>query len=175
MTTLAVFTALVGVMCLLNLFLTFGIIRRLRQPGGAQPQPWDLGSSLPVPGHEIGPFTVTTADGRRLSNDRLLDGTVVIFLAPECTTCRERLPEVVRWARGADRERVLAVIDGQVSDVSDLVEMLSPVAQVVVETRGESLRELFGVSAFPAFCVVSDGAVRSASLDLAHLPTASRS
>ncbi|WP_043622974.1 hypothetical protein [Nonomuraea candida] len=179
MAVLAASTVAVGLLCLLNLFLTFGLIRRLRRRGGIGAGPpaeaWDLGASLPGPGHEIGPFLVPTTDGRSLSGNRLLDGTLVAFLAPECKTCRERLPELVAWAREHDRERVIAVLDGQVSDVSGLAALLDPVARVVVETKGRPLRELFRVSAFPAYCLVSGGKVQAASLDLAQLPAVSRS
>lgn len=169
---------LVGALCLIDLLLTFGVIRRLREhtttledlvqrgPTGGQPVAGTV-ARQDVP---VGAFTAWTVDGELLSSDHLASNTVVVFLAPECDTCREQVPELVRWAADQDRERTLIVLDGQVTDPADLVAALNPVARVIVETAGTPVTEAFGATAFPSFCVVDGGKVTAASLDLARLP-----
>jgi thiol-disulfide isomerase/thioredoxin len=182
---------LVGALCLVDLLLTFGVIRRLREhtttleglagrrPSAGHPalierpvaagRPVVIGDAAPID-KPVGDFTAWTVDGERVSPDLLVSDTVAVFLAPECTTCRAKVPDVVRWAGDRDRQRTLVVIDARVTDPADLVEPLSTVARVVVETAGIPVTEAFGATAFPSYCVVDDGKVIASSLDLSTLP-----
>jgi hypothetical protein len=150
---------LIGALCLLNLVLTLGVIRRLRE-----------GRDGPAPNAVVTAFTATTVDGEAVAPDLLAGYTTVVFLAPECATCREQVPELVRWARGRDRARVLAVIDGNVSDTADLVARLAPVARVVVERAGTPVANAFGVTAYPASCLVDGGVIRAWATEPGRLP-----
>src|SRR5258708_33673625 len=105
--------ALVGVLCLLDLVLTFGVIRRLRehtrllaQAGPGRPP------ELLDPGASIGEFEAATIEGETLSLAALKLETVVGFFSPTCKPCRELLPGFVDRAAGLRREQVLAVILG---------------------------------------------------------------
>ncbi|MEU7854348.1 hypothetical protein [Nonomuraea sp. NPDC049141] len=165
---------LVGALCLLNLLLTFGVIRRLRDHtetltnlmrygGGAA-------TDIPVVGAAVGEFTASTVDGDPVSTDLLTGTTAVVFLSSECTTCRAQLPSLAVWAGERDRERVLVVIDTTASDGADLVAALTNVARVVRDPAGGPVCEAFGVSAFPAACVVTDGVVVATAPDFSRLP-----
>jgi hypothetical protein len=165
MVFLAAAVVLIGMLCLLNLLLTFGVIRRLREQSatGKAPTPIldpdgkpALVGDVPPAGAPIGDFTATTVDGDLISREGLVNGGTAVFLAADCGSCRENVPNLV--------------IDGRLADPADLVEEFAPLARVVVETRGAGVAEAFGVSAIPAFCVFSEGTVRSASLDLSQLP-----
>lgn len=165
---------LVGVLCLLNLVLTLGVIRRLREhseqlsaAGGAGPKP------ILSAGEPIGEFEATTADGAVVSRSTLLDGEshLVGFFSVNCQFCKEQLPRFVEYARGVagGRQRVLAVVvdDG---DTSELVSALDPVARLVLEPHDGPLATAFGVTGSPAFCrVAEDGTVADSGYDLRAL------
>ncbi|RJL20821.1 TlpA family protein disulfide reductase [Bailinhaonella thermotolerans] len=175
LTSVVIFFSL---LCVLNLLLTVGLVRRIREHttmlqdltrmSGLPPSA--AVKDLPYPGDEVGAFSAATTDGETVTRELLPDRTIAIFLAPECATCREKVPAIAAWARGQDRRRVLVVIDGQVTDPADLVEALSPVARVVVETRGTPVADAFHVRGFPAFCAVSEGRVTLVDVDFARLP-----
>jgi len=92
---------LVGALCALNLVLTLGVIKRLREHT-------DLlaaGSNAPTIGigQEVGEFSARTVDGETVSPDLLSGETVVAFLLPELPA----LPGETAGVRGvcADRAR----------------------------------------------------------------------
>ncbi|GGN74794.1 TlpA family protein [Actinoplanes lobatus] len=136
---------LVGVLGMLNLVLTVGVIRRLREsqghhPGGADPV-------LPV-GTAVGEFTATTIDGDPVDAFPALVG----FFSPGCAPCTELLPEFADYARRmpGGRQRVLAVVAGTPETAADYVSVLSEVARVVVASADAPLPRAFRATAFPA-------------------------
>lgn len=156
-----------GAVLALNLLLTFGVIRRLREHTKIL--------EAAVPGSSITDFSATTVDGVTLTRDRLSgdsEALTVAFLAPECGSCRSLVPELAGWAARQDRERTLVVLDGQVSDPADLVAVLNPVAQVIVERSGTPVASAFKVDAFPSFCVVGEGRVLASFADMSGLRAA---
>lgn len=174
---MAVLTAaviLVGALCLVDLLLTFGVIRRLREccgaaVSGAAGAP-GVGQ-LPVAGQRVDEFAVTTVDGAPVSPDTLTPGTVVVFVAPACKDCRAQLPDLIRWSETQDRQGVLVVIDARTPDrIDDLVDRLNPVARVIVEGLDAPVMTAFGVNTFPAACVITDGIVLASSPDFSRLP-----
>ncbi|MEV1243621.1 TlpA family protein disulfide reductase [Nonomuraea sp. NPDC050022] len=156
---------LVGALCLLDLLLTLGVIRRLREQTKLIDALYEAvgtgvlagaDNGLPV-GEVVGDFDATTVDGTRVARDLLPEGTVVAFMSPDCQGCHEQLPEVVSWAAGQDRSRVLAVVDGRSGDPASLVTKLSPVAQVIVEEAPSGVANAFRVQSFPTFFQVAEG------------------
>ncbi len=156
---------LVGLLCLLDLLLTLAVIRRLREHTklidalyevvGAGGLPASSGGT--AVGEIVGEFDAMTVDGSRVTRDLLPGGTVVAFLSPDCNGCREQLPELVSWAAGQDRSRVLAVVDGRSGDPAHIVTALSPVASVILEDADGPVADAFKVTAFPSFFQVSEG------------------
>lgn len=156
---------LVGALCLLDLVLTLGVVRRLREQTKLIDALYEAvgtgvlagaGDGLPV-GEVVGDFDATTVDGARVTRDLLPEATVVAFLSPDCQGCHEQLPEVAAWAADQDRSRVLAVVDGRSGDPAHLVTTLSPVAQVVVEAAPSGIANAFRVQSFPTFFQVAAG------------------
>ncbi|GII62209.1 hypothetical protein Skr01_22940 [Sphaerisporangium krabiense] len=156
--------ACIGLLCLLDLILTLGVIKRLREhtellatrPSGGAPM-------YPAVGEEVGEFSTATVEGRRLSRADLDDETLVGFFSPECQPCKEKLPGFVEFARSLSggRERVLAVIVSAGDDPGPFLAALSPVARVVVEEPGGALSGAFMVGAYPALLrVTKDGGGR---------------
>lgn len=152
----------VGVLCLLDLLLTLGVIRRLRVHGellatriGPRPEPM-----LPE-GEKAQPFSTVTVDGVRLSDTALADPTLLGFFSPGCSACVERLPLFVQRARDfpGGRDHVLAVVVGPENEAADYLRRLRPVARVALEEHGGEVSRAFRVTGFPSFALM-DGDAR---------------
>lgn len=139
---------LLGVLCLVNLLLMIGILRRMRATSAWQPEPlFALG-----PGSAVGEFSVMTTTGEPVSAD-ILTGTVAFFSAG-CAACHELLPSFLEHAREVGRDKVLAVVGG--SD-EETVRALAPVARVVVaDLGGGPVARAFQNSWTPALYLVGD-------------------
>jgi hypothetical protein len=153
---------LLGLMCLLNLLLTVGILRRMRaQPAGMSEPPFVL-----RPGSAIGEFAVTTTGGEPLTLSSLT-GTVAFFSA-DCAACHETLPDFLAYARAQGRDNVFAVFGG---DEPDTVRALAEVAHVVTaELDGGPVAAAFRNTWTPALYVVADGRVTATAGRVHELP-----
>lgn len=155
--------ALVGILGALNLLLTVGVIRRLREHSTL------LAGSTVMPntsvilsdrkaGEEIAEFSTTTVDGDTVVSTALPADTLVAFLATGCAPCKDLLPRLGRYldSSGRDRKSVLAVIigDAEDSETELYVAEMSHRAQIVVEGPMGELSSAFGVSSFPALLEV---------------------
>ena len=90
----------VGCLCLLNLLLTFGVIRRLREHtsmltgvGGSEPPPIGLAAGKPP-----GAFSAVATSGEEVSGAAGLE--VVAFFSSWCSICPERVPPFVEYLSG---------------------------------------------------------------------------
>ncbi|MEU7134936.1 hypothetical protein [Streptomyces sp. NPDC046261] len=149
---------LVGALCLLDLLLTVGLIRRLR----AQPAPRTAADrfaddGMLPPGALVGAFETRTVDGRPLHSRDLGTGTVVVFLSPGCPPCHEQLPRVAAALGAAPARRAVAVVAGGAdgdAETEQMLKELGPVARVVHESGTGPVTEAFAVRGFPAMCRV---------------------
>ncbi|MGN9837110.1 TlpA family protein disulfide reductase [Nonomuraea sp. H19] len=148
----------VGLLCLFNLVLTLGVLRRLREhtaelerlAGGSMLMPYDphvlVGRALPE-----------TAAGARL----------VGFFDVGCSTCHERAPQ---FADAAGKQPALAVITGDGAKVADLVAVVGGVSSVITGEEAGLLTHTLGVEAFPTFLLADqEGRVVAAHTELAEL------
>jgi len=168
MAYLAFAVALVGALCVLDLLLTVGVIRRLREVteqlavAGRTP-----GAGLPraAPGHAVSDFTTATEDGEPLTRADLAPQTLVGFFSPTCAPCKELLPDFLDHAAQAPggRELVLAVVIGTPAEAAPLVRQLAPLARVVVERSDGALSTALRTTAYPTLLL----------LDAQHTVTAS--
>jgi thiol-disulfide isomerase/thioredoxin len=163
----------VGILCGVNLLLTFGVVRRLREHAellAGTPRPVDNDSPVPV-GSVVGEFSVTTADGEVVTRDSLDGGTVVGFFSPGCGPCEELLPRFVEYA-ASEAVRVVAVVAAPDMQAGEMAAQLAPVARVVVEGAfGGPVSTAFGVRGYPALCVVDgDGTVIAGGSTMDALP-----
>ncbi|WP_431915442.1 TlpA disulfide reductase family protein [Nonomuraea jabiensis] len=173
MTVLAVAVVLVAALCLLDLLLTFGVIRRLKQHTAHLEDLLQRGyigrDILPV-GSRIGEFEAVTADGRIVSGGTLTGNTVVAFFSTECQPCKDALPGFVEAARETPGQ-VLAVVAGDAERATEMVERLTPVSLVVVEEMGGPVSLAFEANAFPGYCVVdAEGYVIATGPDVMRSP-----
>lgn len=172
LTLLSAAMVVVGALCLLNLVLALGIIRRLRELSALLAAPPDHGEPLPIlgPGEVVGPFDATTSDGEPLSRDALAEPTLVAFFSPDCFACQEQLPGFLDYAgRAVERRQALAVVVAP-EPAAELVATLTPVARVVSEPPDGPVARAFGVQGTPAYCrVESGGVVADSGFDLRAL------
>lgn len=171
---------LAGLLCALNLLLTVGVIKRLREH--SEQLAADAAGETPPAlgiGEEVGEFTTTTTEGLTIDRDQLSGETLVAFFSPNCTPCKKKLPEFVAYAQGfpGGRRRVLAVVSGRAEGWERFVEDLGPVAMVVQEDYNGPMGDAFRMKAFPSLFVVApdtDGrlVVRDNRADLPRLPLA---
>ncbi|MGC4895253.1 TlpA disulfide reductase family protein [Micromonospora sp. DT31] len=167
---LAAAVTVVGIIGLLNLILTFGVIRRLREhtlrltaveAGHGHGDEIMLGA-----GNTVQPFQALAEDGATVSRDGLTGPTLVGFFSPGCAPCRERMPQFVRYAaeHPGGRDQVVGIVaSGSREDADEYVAALAPVARVVVEPDGGPLYTAFGVQGFPAISLIDESGVVVAS------------
>lgn len=173
MAILAAAVTILGVLCLLNLLLTFGVIRRLREhtellSRSAVPDVPVLGLS---PGERVAAFSALTRDGELLTGSGGL--RVVGFFSSGCSACPEQVgpfAEYVATTRVA-RESVLSVVLADDDALPPYADRLSEAGLVCVAGHDSEVAAAFKVSGFPAFGLLDDdGALVSASYDPAKLP-----
>lgn len=144
---------LVGALTIVNLLLTFGVVRRLREHEArlavvslAPPE------VITIPaGQRVAAVTTSARDGGTVATDTP-EPTLYGFFSPSCESCHDRLDDFRRTA--ADHPgRTVAVV---VPDGGDLDGFLTELAgfTVVVEELGGPLTGAFGVQGFPAFAQV---------------------
>lgn len=176
---LAAGLVIVGAVAVLNLLLTFGVVRRLREhndllAGGA-------GASRGVPtmtavGESVTPFTAAAVDGSVVSLDRFAGPTLVGVFGVGCDTCAEKLPVFVQHAGGfpGGPRSVLALVVASDDDsaVAPYIAALAEVAVVVRENHHGPVSTALGVTGYPAFALVdASGVVRASAADPSRLPS----
>ena len=173
MTLLSIAIALVGILCLIDLVLTLGVVRRLRDHSVRLSALSGLGfdDALREPGTAVDPFTATDVDGVSRSLGDLAEPTLVGFFTPDCPACEEKLPSFLAYASTfpGGRDRVFAVVGGLSGGVKYRTA-LAEVGSVVVEAERGPVQKAFGAKAFPTFLVVVDGVVTNSTHDITDLP-----
>jgi thiol-disulfide isomerase/thioredoxin len=172
MALLTAAVVVVGTVGVINLVLTFGVIRRLREHQellrrGPQGRPV---SGLAL-GATVGGFAVRTRAGGHRSHTTFSGDTLVGFFSVGCAPCAELAPQFVQAARihPGGPARVLAVVTGRDGDA--LADALAPVADVVVGADADTVARAFEVGAYPTLMLVDGaGRVRANDLRLDHLP-----
>ena len=175
-TFLTALVAVVGIVCVLNLLLLFGVIRRLKEHDQAIAK-IPLGTSAPAslraPGSEVDEFAAVSTDDVPVTRETLAGETLVGFFSVSCGPCVESAPKFARFAAGVpggkDSVLTIVVADDE-DDPAEMVGILSDGARVVVEGFDGPMATAFGVTAFPAYAVVSSGTITATALDFTTLP-----
>jgi hypothetical protein len=168
---LAAAVVVVGAIAALNLLLTFGVIRRLREhqdliggDAGAGGVPMAVGVGEP-----IAPFSATAVDASPVSRDRLTGPTLVGVFGVGCPACAEMLARFVSRAAAfpGGRQAVLAVVvAGDEGGGASYVDALTGVAVVVREGHRGPVCSALGVTGYPTFALVGpDGVLLAADAD----------
>jgi len=167
---------LLGLLSLLNLLLTYGVVRRLREHEQRLGSTGAGGEPVPqlAPGSRLPEFTAVATDGREITAGSL--GTGVAFLgvfATKCRPCHEQLPRFLEAVSALDRDRVLVVINDDGDDreaLAALVSRAEAVARVVVAPTPNPLAAAIGVDTFPTMLMLDGGRVIASAFDVARLP-----
>lgn len=174
MALLAAIVIVVGVLCLLNLLLIFGVIRRLREHAEMIARAGSAGPASPLglrAGESPGSFSALTSDGEAVPGAAGL--AVVAFFSTSCSMCPERVPPFTEYLgrHGVPRESVLSVVVAHDGDASKYLESLGAVSRVCVEQDGGAVGSAFKVNGFPVFCLLgADGSLVASKVNPAALP-----
>ena len=165
---------IVGALCLLDLLLTFGVIRRLREHSEmlARSQSGGGGEVIGLTaGKAPEAFTATDGEGAPVRGPSGL--RVVAFFSTSCSICPKRAPAFIDYVRGhqVGRDEVLAVVVGQSAEPVPYLADLADVARVSAESLDGPVRRAFAVQGFPAFFALdAGGTVLWSGYDPAALP-----
>lgn len=175
MFVIAVMT-LVGLLCVLNLVLTLGVVKRLRHHSellSGQSQTLETPGYAMLPAGSSPPaFQATTVTGQKVSSAELSGTTLLAFFSPECSMCRQVAPQFAAYVAGFAKEerRALAVVVGREDETQELVASLGDDIPVVLEPPGGAVSSAYEVRGFPCLGVVTDGGtVLESDLTLARL------
>ena len=177
MVFLGVAVAIVGALGLLDLLLTFGVIRRLRQHTEMLSRAG--GPDIPVIGPVIGlasgepvaAFSALTLGGERLTGASGL--RVAGFFSSACSACPERVGPFADYLADhrVARESVLSVVVAPDDGVPSYADRLIEAGRVCAVREDSEVLKAFKVAGFPAFCLLdADGGLVTASYDPAMLP-----
>lgn len=159
---------IVGLLCLLNLLLTFGVVRRLREHTAqlaARTGPTASISEL-VPGERPAAYQAEAEDGATIGEYSGL--RMVAFFSTECSICPERVPTFTDYLRvhGLPRDRAAAVLCGPNTDKAPYRPVLRELAMVGDDGEDGPLAKAFRIIGFPAFVLLApDGTIRESHYD----------
>lgn len=179
---LTVAVVVVGVLSVLNLLLTFGVIRRLREHTELLSTRRDEPSfDVIAAGQRPGEFAVADVEGKPVRSDDLEDGTLLGFFTPTCEACKEKLPEFLATAAAmpGGPDKVLAVVAGALDDGGAaagaegeaLIAELGRVARVVPEPHDGPVSAAFKVVAYPSWVLMEGSVVGASAVGMDRLPT----
>lgn len=165
--------AVVGGLCCLDLLLTLGVIRRLREhtemlTAAGVPTRAALGLSV---GERPVAFSAVTTDGERVNG--AAGRRVAAFFSSWCSVCPERVPPFVDYLsrHQIGRDQVLAIVQGSDSAPPPYLDQITEVAHVCIEPDDGEIAGAFKVTGYPAFFLLdADGAVLVSGYDPAALP-----
>jgi thiol-disulfide isomerase/thioredoxin len=164
-------TILIGVVALLNLTLTFAVIRRLREQA-ARPA-GDRGPGvLPEPlaaliGRDLPDFTAVTTAGQTFSRDDVVGRPHLLgFFSVTCAPCKDQAPLFAEEAG----DHSVAVVTGDGDGVQDLLNLL-PGTVVITGAEANALAAGLGVRAFPSIVRTDErGRIVEAMLSIRDRP-----
>jgi len=159
--------ALLGALCTVNLLLTFGVVRRLREQNAELSRlSGALPPEMPAPEELVGTpvpaFAATSIDGTPVTRDSLVGRPRMVgFFAAGCAPCHEQAPMFAAWLAEQDGDAIaaVAVVTGSGPEAAELAASLSDAAAVVVEPDAFAVSHAFGVRGFPTFLRIDAGGV----------------
>lgn len=164
----------------LNLLMSFAIIRRLRdlesRGGGHAHHDGDLADDLPAAGTRIGAFSVPTVDGDQLDEQALAGEPVLVaFLSATCGPCKDLLPALAARPDPDRARTILFVSDDGDEAAKEFAESLRVHGRVALaDSQGPVGTAFGGVEMFPIVLTVEQGVITAADIRLSA-PKARRS
>ncbi|MEV4747623.1 hypothetical protein AB0K21_14715 [Streptosporangium sp. NPDC049248] len=138
-------------LALLNLLLTYGIIRRLNlsHPALADVKPL-------LPDEDIGDFETATTRGKSLSGAQLRGTTTVGFFTPGCQPCEEKLPAFVEFAQVNIGNALAVIVANSSAEADPMVARTEKFADVVVEPYGGPVCSAFAITGTPVVMTLNE-------------------
>ena len=168
----------VGLAVAVDLLLTVGVIRRLRQHTALLNETAGPRTLLPPKaGDPIGAFEAVTLDGQAVSRETLPPGGLVLFLGPGCVGCEKQLPALVEELRASGRPQAatLAIIPAEPEKAAHMISALESLAMVVCEPPPSTyLQDAFGVWSSPWAIAVDGDTITAISANLPQLVASAR-
>ncbi|MFE0153908.1 TlpA family protein disulfide reductase [Nonomuraea sp. NPDC059007] len=156
MTTAVV--VLLGLLCLFNVVLTAGVIRRLREHTSRLDELSGIPrlDSMQPAGGKVGAFKADLAGGGAIISDELEGTFLVAAFTQGCPACKDALPDFVELTKEfrAGRERTLALLVGEPAKLTRELGKLEPVAQIIMEAVPGPVAAALGVQGYPAIGLV---------------------
>lgn len=173
---------LIVLLLFLNLLLTRGVIRRLREhdrrldiaESGAP-----LGEPEPTVGAPVPMFTATTTDHGKVSHGAFADGrTFVGFFSTSCQPCLRQLRQFADLVGSSGQDDALFVIndDGEAPETLEaLLDEAEGAGRVILEAQLGPTTTAFGVHRMPTLLAIDDGTVTANCRSTAELSRSTRS
>lgn len=178
---LTVAVIVVGILCVLDLLLTFGVVRRLREHTELLSVPrTDMSFDVIAVGERPAAFTVADADGVPVGPHDLAADALLGFFTPSCPACKQSLPDfLARAARvPGGRDKVVAVVAGGLGpdgapagEAAELVAQLGEVARVLPEAHDGPVSAAFQVVAYPSWVLMDGPQVGASAVGMDQLPS----
>jgi hypothetical protein len=155
--------AFVGALCVVDLILSLGIIRRLREHtaeleklthGGGGPP----GMTTMETGTAVGDFTATTTGGTIVRREQPDESQrLFAFMSPGCGACKDQLPGFIAYTAGFSGTVTVVIHTDEDSDdatTTYATRQLAGVAEVVIEPREGVLGKAFRVDGYPTWYLI---------------------
>ncbi|MEU9606529.1 hypothetical protein [Streptomyces sp. NPDC048057] len=154
---ITVLVLFLGLLCCLNILLTVGVVKRLREHGELLAKQGGASESNVPVGLAVGEFSAITLDGELIERDDLPDDSVVAFFMHDCLPCQEKVPRFMEFARSLPRgrEQTFVLVAEDDGGEREFAEALAPVARVVVTNGMGPVAGAFKVSTFPTMLRVA--------------------
>ena len=171
---LATAVVVVGVIAILNLILTLGVIRRLREHSDLLATPGRDDPMRPMVdlGQRPGEFTATTVNGETITRDSFTGATLAAFLSPYCDVCEAQIPGLLDRAAAmpGGSANVLVVVIGRGDEAQAYGDRFRAVARVVVEPANGPVGRAFELGGMPTFGLLDpDGRVAASTISIERL------
>lgn len=158
--------AVLGALTIINLVLTAGIIRRLRDisaSGGGSSQVSTLPDVVLSRGEQPASFEVQDACGETIT-EQIFKGekTLLGVIAQGCSLCAERLPDYVEVAKksGARGEQVITLVIADADYAETVSKTVGPSSRFIIESAPDGpFARALKLSGYPAFARFNEAGV----------------
>ncbi|GLH98118.1 TlpA family protein disulfide reductase [Phytohabitans aurantiacus] len=174
---------LVGLLCAVDLLLTFAVLRRLREHteelgrlsgAGHGSMGVDRDSLM---GRELPEFSAVTVDGAAVSRESVTGAVELVgIFSPGCNPCHAQAPLFAAEAARMPAGKALALVAGSGSDADDLVQIVKGATDVVLAPESMTVVNGLNIGVFPTFLRLdAGGSIVDAAVSVEGLAALSRS
>ncbi len=159
MQLLVVVVAVLAILVVFNLMLSFALIRRIRVLQEVVEQTPKRDPALPKLGAAVGKFQVTTPEGESVSDESLKSGvSLVAFFTPNCLPCATAKAQLLESPPAFP---FVAFVEGHPGDeeAGALAASLKRIARVVFTADDDAPHRAFKPAGYPTLIRVEHGTI----------------